>query len=115
MVEATLRLPLAVDQKKAAVNISEASIVTASKDLLFCELSDGAVILALKSGVYYGLDAVGTRIWSLIQQPRSMHAILAVLIEEYDVDAERCGQDLREILQEMLSLDLIEVQDETAY
>ena len=113
-MESTLRLPLAAEEKKTAMDINGVSLVTAGKDLLFCELSDGAVILDLKSGVYYGLDAVGTTIWGLIQEPKPMRAILAAVLEEYEVEAERCEQDLRELLREMNSLNLVEIRDETA-
>lgn len=95
-------------------DLNGVSLVTAGKDLLFCELSDGAVILDLKSGVYYGLDAVGTTIWSLIQEPKPIRDILAAVLEEYEVEAGRCEQDLRELLREMNSLNLVEIRDETA-
>ena len=78
------------------------------------ELDDGAVILAMKSGVYYGLDVVGTRIWGLIQEPRSVAQILATVAEEYDVDEDRCELDVRALLQNMSELGLIEICDEDA-
>ena len=114
MVEAILRLPLAAEGKKTAIDSSGVSLVTAGKDLLFCELSDGAVILDLKSGVYYGLDAVGTAIWSLIQEPKPVRTILAALLDQYEVEPERCELDLRELLCEMSSLNLVEIRNEPA-
>jgi len=112
-VETVLRLPLVAEEKKRAADINGASLVTSGKDLLFCELSDGAVILDLKSGVYYGLDAVGTTIWRLIQEPKPLRTIVAAVLEEYEVEAERCEGDLRELLREMSSLNLVEIRDET--
>ncbi len=40
-----------------------------SRDQISCDLAGEAPILNLKSGVYFGLDAVGARIWSLLQKP----------------------------------------------
>ena len=48
-------------------------------------LVDEAAILNLKTGIYYGLDPVGARIWNLIQTPRQLKEILETLLNEYDV------------------------------
>ena len=54
--------------------------------------------LELKSGTYFGLDEVGATIWNLIAQPRRVIEIRDALLSEYDVDAERCGRELIELL-----------------
>lgn len=71
-------------------------------------------MLNLTSGIYYGLDAVGARIWNLIQEPRTVNEIRDVLLREYDVETERCERDLLAILQNLAAAGLIEVRDETA-
>lgn len=90
--------------------ISDNSTIVANRDLLCCDLPDGAVILDLKSGVYYGLDAVGTYVWTLIQQPKVLSDIVAAVVDEYLVERERCVQDLQRLFGEMAQLNLIEVQ-----
>lgn len=93
-----------------AVIISDDSTIVASRDLLCCDLPDGAVILDLKSGVYYGLDAVGTYVWGLIQQPKILSDIVAAVLAEYAVERERCAQDLQRLFDEMAQLELIEIK-----
>ena len=90
------------------------SIVMVTKDQVSADLSGEAAILNLKTGTYYGLDAVGARIWSLIQEPRRVDEIKGVLVQEYDVEPERCEEDLLSLLEELLSHGLIEVKDEKA-
>jgi len=75
--------------------ISDQSTVVAIKDQVSCDLAGEAAILNITSGVYYGLDPVGARIWSLMQQPRQVSAIQSAIMEEYDVEPERCAQDLK--------------------
>lgn len=87
------------------------SILAARKDLLYCELVDSAVMLDLGSGIYYGLDPVGTCIWGLIQEPKVLSDIIAAMLEEYAVEPARCEQDLRSFLSEMVSRNLIEVRN----
>lgn len=85
---------------------------TTIKDQISCDLDGETVILNLESGLYYGLDSVGTRIWNLIQEPRSVHDILGILLQEYDVQPERCEQDLLALLQELTDEGVIEARDE---
>jgi hypothetical protein len=50
--------------------IAKTSTVVAAKDQVSCDLAGEAVILNLKSGIYYGLNPVAARVWSLIQRAR---------------------------------------------
>ena len=68
----------------------------------------------LKNSVYYGMNAVGARVWDLLKQPTSVGKLRDVLLEEYEVDAERCGDDLLALLETMRSEGLIEVRGAAA-
>lgn len=83
----------------------------AAKDQASSDLGGEVAILNLKAGVYYGLDAVGARIWSLIQEPRTVNEIRNILLEEYEVEPERCERDLLVLLQRLATEGLIEVED----
>jgi hypothetical protein len=67
-------------------------------------------MLNLKNGTYYGLDAVGARVWNLIQEPRSVAAVRDVILDEYDVEPVRCESDLHTLLGELAAAELIEVR-----
>jgi hypothetical protein len=95
-------------EEKITVN----SIVVATKDQVSADLSGEAAILNLKSGVYFGLNAVGASIWKLIQEPRTVNEINEALVQEYDVDPDQCEKDLLALLGELLSKELIEVKNE---
>jgi hypothetical protein len=94
--------------------ISDQSIVVAAKDQVSCDLAGEAAILNIKNGVYYGLDPVGARIWSLMQEPRAVAEIQNTITGEYDVEPERCAQDLVALLEKLLAEGLIEVKDSSA-
>ncbi len=83
--------------------------VKANEDQVSCDLAGEAAILDLKHGIYYGLDPVGARIWELIQQPTEVSCVLSQLLDEYEVDAEECSQDVIALLSELLERELIEV------
>ena len=94
--------------------ISRGSRVVAAGEQTSCRLTDEVVILGLKDGVYYGLNPVAARVWELVRQPRTVSEILAILLDEYDVEAERCEGDLLVLLRELASRGLVTIGDEAA-
>ena len=94
--------------------ISERSIVTLAKHQVAAELADEFVVLDVNAGVYYSLENVGARIWSLIQEPRSVRDIRDHLVAEFDVDPQRCERDLQAFLQSLAEKGLLHVTDEAA-
>lgn len=73
---------------------------------------DGAIVMmSLRRGKYYGLDAVGSRIWQLIDRPRRVSDLCAILGAEFEVDAERCEREVIEFLEELAREGLIEVRN----
>ena len=88
-------------------------MVVVSQDQVSCDLSGESAILNLKAGIYYGLNEVGTRIWKLIQEPRRVGEIRDAILEDYEVEPDRCEADILSLLQELLDNGLIEVKDET--
>lgn len=90
--------------------LSSNSIVVASEEHIFCPLLDHTAILSLKNDVYYELDRVGTRIWNLLQEQRSIAEIRDALLNEYEVGAEQCERNLFDLLEIMQTQGLIEVR-----
>ena len=95
------------------LTISDRSTIVVTKEQVSCDLSGEAAILNLKSGVYFGLNTVGARIWKLIQEPKTVKEIRDAILKEYDVEPDRCEADLLALLQELLEKKLIEVKNET--
>ena len=91
--------------------ISATSTVVASDRQVSTGADGESVILNLDQGVYFGLDGVGARVWELLQEPTTPAAIADRVAAEYDVEAERCAADLRELLAELAEAGLVEVTD----
>ena len=89
--------------------VSATTTVVASKDQVSCELAGEAAILNLKNSSYYGLDPVGARIWSLVQQRSTIGAVRDAIVAEFDVDAARCEQDVIELIEDLAGEGLVEV------
>ena len=92
--------------------VTEYSSIVVTKNQVSSDLGGEAVILDLKSGVYYGLNNVGTRIWNLLQEPKTINEIKDAILEEYEVEPNCCQHELLALFQELLAVGLIEVSDD---
>jgi len=80
---------------------------TLSPEVLMQELSGESVLLDLKSEQYFGLDAVGTRIWQLIEQDGDLINVFEQLLDEYEVEAEQLERDIIELVDQLLEAGLV--------
>jgi coenzyme PQQ synthesis protein D (PqqD) len=94
----------------AAMRLSDESRITASAHQVSCDLGGEAAILNLKNSVYYGLDPVGTSLWSLIQEPKTFAEIRQALLDIYDVDSSELESDLQALLGQLSEQELIDIQ-----
>jgi hypothetical protein len=83
------------------------SRIQVNADVLCQDLNGEAVLLNLKTGVYFGLDPVGTRVWQLLASHTVLAEILDVMVAEYDVPKERCAEDLIALVNEMQKQELV--------
>jgi Coenzyme PQQ synthesis protein D (PqqD) len=85
------------------------SRVRINEEVLFQEVQGEAVLLNLKSGVYFGLDPVGMRIWQLFAEHKLLADVEQVIVAEYDVTEERCSADLLMLVEDLERQGLVSV------
>ena len=76
-------------------------------DVVVRDLAGESVLLNLSTGTYFGLDAVGTRLWHLIAEHGSTTLVLKILLTEYEVDATRLQKDLDALIEQLLAKGLL--------
>jgi len=76
-------------------------------DAISGKLQDEEVILDIEKGKYFSLNPVATKIWEMLEQPLALDLLCKKLLEEYDVEPEKCRIETQAHLQEMLKLDLV--------
>lgn len=89
------------------------SVIVASRNAVSCDLAGESVILDMKSGKYFALDDVGTRVWQHLQMPSTLRAICSDLVKDYDVSLERSEADVSDLLQRLVDNGLATYSDET--
>jgi hypothetical protein len=80
--------------------------VAPAADVVCRVLGDEAVIVSLDGGVYYGLDAVGTRMWQLFDT-RDLGGVAQAICEEFDVSPDRALADVLAFADTLASKRLI--------
>jgi len=68
-------------------------------------------MLDLNGENYFGLDAVGTRIWQLLQEHSVLQKVYDTMLEEYDVEGEELEKDLEEIITNLAEAGLININE----
>jgi hypothetical protein len=100
------RPPYKQDMRSASLE----NTFTLSKDALFRDVGGEAVILDLTSGTYFGLNAVGTRIWQLLEEHGRLRTVLDELCREYDAAPDELERDLLGLVARLAEARLGEVK-----
>ncbi len=85
------------------------SVFVVPPDVLARDVGGETVILALESGMYFGLDPIGAEIWRLIGQGRSLATIGDALAQDYDVARATLDGDIRALAAELVDRKLLHV------
>jgi coenzyme PQQ synthesis protein D (PqqD) len=78
------------------------SKVAVSEESIFRELEGESVVLNLETGMYYGLDEVGTEIWRAVEETGMLRQALDRVLAEFDTDRAAAESDLLELAQGLL-------------
>jgi hypothetical protein len=81
--------------------LSRSSRPVVAPDVVFAEVDGDTVLLDGRSGVYYALNQVGTRVWALVTGGAALGEIHDVLLAEYDVPVDVLWADLTRLVAEM--------------
>jgi hypothetical protein len=80
-------------------------------DVIWREVDGEVVLLNVATGQYFGLDAVGSQVWILLQSMGSQGANLETLCNlvkgEFEVDSATAEHDLTALLNDLLAQQLL--------
>jgi hypothetical protein len=77
--------------------------------VLYQELAGEAVLLSTRTGQYFGLDDVGTRIFALLRERGQFEPVLAAITEEFAVSPSRARDELDAFVESLAMEGLIHV------
>jgi len=65
--------------------------------------------LNVERGTCYGFNATATRVWQLLEHPRTVDALVEVLLAEHEVDEAECRADLHDLLRSLEDEQLVDL------
>ena len=80
-------------------------------DMLFSHIDDEVVMMSIKTGEYYGLNSVASRIWELLEHPHTFEELIGKLALEFDIDEGICRKDVHAFLSQLAENQLIIAAD----
>lgn len=83
------------------------TLLKRKSDLLFNQIDGEVVLLSIENGEYYGMDAVGSRIWELLEDAISLRVLIFKLMNEYDVSEVQCQKDTMVFIEMLIEKDLL--------
>jgi hypothetical protein len=72
-----------------------------------------ALLVLIEQRKLHRLNAVGTRVWEL-SDGRSVSAIVATIVDEFEVDSPAATQDVCEFIEDMVRLGALVVSEPEA-
>lgn len=76
---------------------------------IFRDVEGEAVLLNLDTGIYFGLNEVGTRMWRLMEQHGQLDAVRDAIVREFDVNASTAERDILALVAALREKGLVKV------
>lgn len=89
------------------ISFAQRAIVPA--DVMIREVSGESVFLKLDTESYFGLDDVGTQMWTALTESENIQKAYELLVNQYDVEPEILRQDLNRFIESLVSDGLLEI------
>ena len=92
---------------KTNMKLTYSTILVKKQELLETAIDDETVLLSIFNEKYYGMNAIASRIWSLLDSNISIQTIIAILHCEFEVSTIECENDVMEFLENLIKEGLI--------
>lgn len=81
--------------------------IVRNTDLMAVPMDGDLVMMSISQGTYYGINPVGGRIWTLLEQPASVASLCNTIVSEFEVSKEQCQQDVLQFVEQMLKAGVV--------
>ena len=85
-------------------------VIKRNPDLLLAQLDDEVALMSIEHGSYFGLKNTARRIWELLEQPKSVGELRALLLLEDSAPHDQIMTDLVTFLKKMDEKGLVSIK-----
>jgi hypothetical protein len=93
-------------------HMTPATVVVRSDGFIEAEIDNEIVALNIEKGACYGLNTVGSRIWSMLASPIRVDDICAKLLADYEVESKTCERQVLDLLEELRAEGIIATRED---
>lgn len=84
-------------------------IVAQSEGNIVSDMGNEKVMLNIENGKYYNLGEIGGDIWESISKPTQVNELVNHIVKKYDVQTDKCEEEVISFLENMYQENLIEL------
>jgi hypothetical protein len=77
-------------------------------ELMEAEVGDDLVALDVQEGTCFGFNPVAASVWRSLSSSKTFDQLRQKLLDEFDVSAEQCAGELKELLDDLTAKGLVE-------
>jgi len=78
------------------------STIYRNPDYVTREIDGILAMMSLSTNEFHGLNEMGVTIWDVLAEPASVEAIVAHILDRFDVSEQECQRDVLSFVEEML-------------
>lgn len=94
----------------AAPELPLTAVLVRSPDQVSGDLDGRVVLLSIQNGEYYNMNAVGSRVWALLEKPTTAAALIERLMSEFEVERGKCEREVLVFLEKLRQSGLLKVE-----
>lgn len=84
---------------------------TQNSDIIGSPVDDEMVMMDIDKGSYFGLNSMGSKIWELVEEPKSIPDLVNLLTDEYDISKKECEKQVSEFISALVEANLVTQND----
>ncbi len=78
-----------------------------NENMLFGQSGSDTFMMSIESGLYFALNETASRIWQILEQPRTADEIVTALVTEFKVEPGRCRDEIGPFLAELVTREIL--------
>jgi hypothetical protein len=84
--------------------------VIVDPDVVFREIDGETVLLHLERGIYFGLEAVGTRVWAALVEHGCARPAVASILDDFEVTEDVLAGDIGRFVDALAENGLVRIE-----
>lgn len=79
-------------------------------EVMFTTVDGEVLALDVGRGQCFGMNAVASAVWTLLEQPRTLDEICSQLTQQFEIEPGQCREEIGTLLDQFRGDSLVEVQ-----